>query len=125
MEVSQKFIVIGLLLLATLLTGVWLGLLGKPLNGLPGVLHKILALILVIFLAIRVVHSARLFDSRPALLAAVAVLAVSILAAFASGIIESIPSLEGPAWLVLHRVAASVAALAGAVTARLLILNKP
>ena len=124
MSFAEKFFVIGLLLLATLVTGLWLALLGKPLNGMLGVLHKIFALILVMFLAIRISYLIRLFESGPAMRAAVVVLLLSILAAFATGIIESVPSVEGVVWLTMHRIASAMAAIAGGVTALLLMLNK-
>ncbi|MGA9062562.1 MAG: hypothetical protein WB341_12960 [Terracidiphilus sp.] len=125
MGVPQKFLAIGLLLLATLASGICLGLSGKPLKAFLSILHKLLAIGLVIFTAIRIAHSVRLFESRPTLLAAVAVLALSILAAFASGIVESIPGRESLAWLTVHRITSATAAIAAVIVARLWLLYKP
>jgi hypothetical protein len=44
MDVTRKLIVIGLLLLATLATGLWMGNLGRPFNPFLGLGHKLLAL---------------------------------------------------------------------------------
>jgi hypothetical protein len=121
MAITQKFIVIGLLFLATLATGFWRGNAGNP--ALSGLLHKLLALAWVIYTAIVVYHPARQIESRTAFFATIAVLAVSIVALFWSGSVLTMPKLESAAWLAVHRIASVFAVVAFAFALRLFILN--
>ncbi|MGO9777024.1 MAG: hypothetical protein ACLQGT_13970 [Terracidiphilus sp.] len=119
MDLTQKLIVIGLLLLATLATGF-----GKswklPITGL----HKTVALAWVIFTCVVVYHAGRPVETRTAFWAVIAVLGVSIVALIASGSFLTIPSIDPTAWLVLHRIATVFAVAAFIFTVRLFVLNK-
>jgi hypothetical protein len=121
----QKLIVIGWLLLLVLVSGLAVGLSKKPLHAPLSIVHKLSAVACLVFLILRIGTAIRLFESRPTLLAAVAVLALSILAAFASGIVESIPGRESLAWLSVHRITSATAAIAAVIVARLWLLDKP
>jgi len=117
MDISRKLIVIGLLLLATMLTGF-----GKSINLPLAGLHKLIALAWVVYIAIVVYQSGRQIDSRAAFIAVIAVLTVSAVALIASGSLLTMPNHASGAWLNLHRVAAAFAVLATAITARLFIV---
>lgn len=124
MAVTPKFIAMGLLLLATLGTGIWLGQLGKPLNPAVSTVHKLLALAWVIFAAIGIYHAARLVQPSAAHFAAIVILGVSMVALVASGSVLTVPKLESAAWLAVHRIASVIAVAAFAVASRMLILYK-
>lgn len=124
MAVTQKFIVIGLLFLATLVTGILLGQLGKPLNPALSGVHKLVALAWVIFSAIYIFHAPRPIDARTAYFAAIAVLAISMVALIASGSVLMVPKLASAAWLAVHRITTVTGAAAFVFTLRLFILNR-
>jgi hypothetical protein len=67
--VTHKFIVIGLWFLATLATGFWRGHAGQA--AFLGI-HKLLALVWIVYTAIVIWHSGRPVEWRGALLAAIA-----------------------------------------------------
>jgi hypothetical protein len=120
MTVTQKFIVIGLWFLVTLATGFWRSKAGQA--AFPGI-HKLVALTWVVYTAIVIYHAGRPVEWRAALLAAIAVLAVAMAALIASGSLLTMPQYVNAVTLNAHRMAATVAAIAGGVTARLLLLR--
>jgi len=122
MAVTQKLIVIGLLLLATLATGFLRSSSGIPFHAILVTVHKLLAVAWVIYAAVLVFHTARQVEFKTAFFAAVAVLGVSIVALFWSGSVLTMPQLATSAWLTLHRIASVFAVIAAAVTARLILL---
>ncbi len=115
----QRLVLIGSLLLFTLITGIWMGALGKPLNAPLSVFHKLLAVAWVIFASISIYHAIRLHGTGAAQLAAIAVLAVATVALFATGAQLSVPNLESPALLALHRIASATVAIVAVITVRL------
>ena len=119
MTITHKFIVIGLLLLATLVTGF-----GKPLNMPLSNFHKLLALAWVIFTAIWIYRAARLIELSAAHFAVIATLGVSMVALIASGSLLTVPKLATAAWLAVHRLATAFAVAAFVFTLRLFILHK-
>ncbi len=121
MGISRKLITIAVLFLATVATGFWRGNSGSP--TFPGLLHKLLGLAWVIFTAIVVYHAGRPVESRTAFFSAIAVLAVLMVALVATGSLLTMPQHEGSAGLNAHRIASAIAAIAGGVTVRLLMLS--
>lgn len=121
--VTERLRVIGWIFAGVVGLGLGQGFAGKALRAPLGVVHKVLALVCVVLL-FRAVVALREFNAPPALLAAIAVFGVAYLAAFASGIIQSIPACTGTLWLSLHRVAAGVAIIACAIAARLMAVTR-
>jgi hypothetical protein len=119
MDLTRKLIVIGLLLLATLVTGF-----GKPWNLPLSGLHKLIALAWVVYTVIVIFHSGRPIESRPAFFAMLAVLGLSMVALIASGSMLTVPSVDPAAWLAMHRIATAFAVIATAVMARLVLAVK-
>jgi hypothetical protein len=122
MAVAQKLAVIGWLLLAALASGFGTRHLGRPLSAPFSIVHKLASLLLAIFIAIRIVPAFRGFAGQPTLSAVAAIFLLSFAAAFATGVLESIPSQTSALWLNLHRISAGAAAVAAALVARLLFL---
>lgn len=115
----QRLVLIGSLLFFTLVTGIWLGALGKPFNAPLSLFHKLLAIAWVIFSSISIYHAVKLHETGIAHLAVIAVLAISTVALFATGAQLTRPNLESPAWLALHRIASATVAIAAVITVRL------
>jgi hypothetical protein len=120
MTVTHKFIVIGLLFLATLATGFWRSKAGQA--AFPGI-HKLLALTWIVYTGLAIYHAGRRVEGRAALIAAIAVLALSMAALIVTGSLLTMPQHLNAATLNTHRMAAAVAAIAAGVTARLLLSN--
>ncbi|HTW80850.1 MAG TPA: hypothetical protein VME23_14990 [Terracidiphilus sp.] len=122
MIVAQRLVVIGWLLLLVLASGLGTRWLGQPLSAPLSIVHKLASVLMLIFIAMRIVPAFRSFAGRPTLGVAAAIFVPSVAAAFTTGILESIPSQSGALWLNLHRISAVAAAIAAAMMARLLIL---
>ena len=120
MTVTHKFIVIGLLFVATLTTGFWRGNAGQA--AFPGI-HKLLALTWVVYTGFVIYHAGRPVEWSAALIAAIAVLAVAMAALVATGSLLTVPQHVNAATLNAHRMATAVATIAGGVAARLLLIN--
>jgi hypothetical protein len=88
-SVGSKFVVPGVVFLLTLASGVWLGLNGKPFNGVLFNLHKLIALGGVILAGMQIVRALRAVDAGTLLIALVIVAGLCILALFASGALIS------------------------------------
>jgi len=119
----QKLIFVGWILLLTVVSGLGAGLPVKPLHGLFSVVHKLCALVCLVVVLLRITGVVRHFESRPAIVAAIAVFAVGFVAAFVSGVIQSIPTQASALWLNSHRISATVAFVACVIAWRLMVLN--
>jgi hypothetical protein len=115
---AGRLSVIGWFFVAILVSGVSMSFAGKALHAPLTVAHKLLALVCFVLL-LRSAGVLRSFQP-PGLLAARVVFALAFLSSFATGIVQSIPASASSVWLNLHRVAATVAAIACAVAARLM-----
>lgn len=122
MAVAQKLIVIGWLLLAVLASGVGMRWLGHPLSAPLSIVHKLAALLMLIFIAIRAAQAFKGFAGRPTLSIMAVIFLLSVVAAFTTGIVESVPSQSGALWLNLHRISAATVTIAAALLTRLLFL---
>ncbi len=117
----EKLVHIAWLFGAILVAGLLMAVAGKALQVPFAIVHKLLALV-CLFLLIRAAGLLCGLHAPPALPVAIAVFAAAFLAAFATGVVESIPACAGALWLNLHRVAATVAAIACAIAARFIVL---
>ena len=88
---TSKTVICGLLVLITLVSGVWLSHSGKPYNSMIFTVHKLLALTTVIIIGVNVYQLFRVVDGN--ILAVLSVIAVSgllFLALFISGALLSL-----------------------------------
>jgi hypothetical protein len=120
MDVTRKLVVIGLLLLATLITGF-----GKPFNLPLSKFHKLVALAWVVFTVILVYHSGRVIESSVDFIVVIAILGVSIAVLIWSGSVLTMPMLDHTIWLVLHRIATAIAVIASAIMASFFVRKSP
>jgi hypothetical protein len=117
----DKLGVIGWLVVAILISGLWAGFAGRFLHGPLAVVHKLLAVLVLVWL-LRISGMLRALAASPGLRVTIVVFALAYLAAFITGIVQSIPSCAGSLWLNLHRVGAATAAIACGIAARMIVM---
>ena len=121
---TSKLIVTGLLLLFTLLSGVWLSHSGRPYNTVIFTLHKLIALGAVIFTVTTVQQLRTSVDIQTLTIGASVVTGLLFLSLFASGALLSIGKPDHIAILTIHRVAPLLAVIATAATMVMLVSSK-
>jgi hypothetical protein len=104
MDVASRFVLPGALLLITYVSGFWLTALGRPYQGLPFNLHKLIALGAVVFGVLRFVGLLR-GGPVPFVVVVPAVLAIaSVVALFSTGALLSAGNLPHAPLVLVHRV---------------------
>jgi hypothetical protein len=130
---TSKTAICGLLVLLTLISGVWLSHSGKPYNSMIFTIHKLIALATVIIIGVNVYHLLRVMDGNALVaLSVIAVTGLLFLTLFISGALLSlIPagllSLEKPMpeiILKIHQVAPLLALVSSTVMIHLLNVSK-
>lgn len=115
----------GLLLLFSLISGVWLSNSGKPLSVAIFTIHKLIALATVIVTAAYIYHASRAVDIRTFVEPAViAVTGLLFFALFISGALLSLGKPLPGAVLRIHQVAPLLALASSAMTIYLLVSSK-
>jgi len=113
MELVNRFIAPGILLLLTIAFGFWLGNAGKPYNGILFNVHKLIALGAVVYAVIQISKTG---VANSSLLATALILAgLCAVALFASGALMSIGKLDYALTLTVHRIAPVVLVIAIAI----------
>ena len=112
MDVLTKPLAPGIAILLTLVFGFWLGKIGKPYNGMLFNIHKLIALGAVVATAIQVYRSFPEMASQPWLILSIAVVALCVVALFASGAFLSIGNIEYTVARMIHNVSLILAAAA-------------
>jgi hypothetical protein len=105
MNTISTFTTPGITFLLTLVFGLWLGLTGKPYNGILFNVHKLIALGAVIVTAIQVNKALKSVEIQPLLLALIAMAALGVVALFATGALMSLGKLPYPILRALHIIA--------------------
>jgi len=108
MESYNKFIVPGVVLLLTLVSGFWLTHTAKPLNTAIFTLHKLLALGAVVLSTIQIVNILKSLNAKPILILMLILAGLSVLALFATGAMMSIGKMEYNPLHNIHRLAVLV-----------------
>lgn len=119
-QLTTRIIITGVLLLFTLITGVWLSSLGRPMNGLLFNVHKLISLGAVVFLVIVVNQLRKEAGFSPIALGVSVITGLLFLSLFVSGALLSIEKTANPSILLVHRVAPLLAAAVTALTILLL-----
>lgn len=115
----------GLLLLLTLLSGLWLYLAGKPLNTAIFNLHKLIALGAVIVTGVGVNRLRTTVEFQGWLVVLVILLGVCVVSLFVSGALMSIGIKAYNLVRAVHNTATVVAALAAGIAGYLLVVGLP
>jgi hypothetical protein len=124
MELTNRFITPGILFLLTLVFGFWLSHAGKPYNGILFNIHKVIALGAVVVTAIQMVKLLPGRESQALVIVLLVVVALCVIALFASGALMSAGKLDYALMLTIHRVAPVVLVI-GLGSAILLIKVSP
>ena len=117
----SKIIISGLLFLLTIISGIWLHKMGKPLNTFIFTIHKLLALAAVIFTAILIYNLLKNVEIKTLLLILIIIAGLSILALFISGALLSIGKFPHNTMLLVHNIATILAVIFTAATIYLLV----
>lgn len=111
METLIKFTLPGILFALTLLFGFWLSRAGKPYNGILFNIHKLIALGAVILAGIQFSKTLKTADSQALMSVLLVVVALCVVALFASGALMSASKLDNTLMLTIHRIAPVVLAI--------------
>ena len=123
--IVSRPVIAGLLLLFTLISGVWLSNSGKPLRVAIITIHKLIALATVIVTAAYVYHLYRAVDIQTLVeLAVIAVTGLLFIVLFISGALLSLGKPLPGAILRVHQVAPLLALAFSALTIYLLVSSK-
>jgi hypothetical protein len=105
MDIASRFVLPGALLLITYASGFWLTAVGRPYQGLPFNLHKLIALGAVVFAVLRFYDPFK-GGPVPYVVVVLTVLGVaSVVALFLTGALLSVGNLPHAPLLLAHRVA--------------------
>jgi hypothetical protein len=119
---TTRMIVTGLLVLFTLLSGVWLSRSGKPYNTGIFTIHKLIALATVIIGGITIRDLHQVAALVPIIeISAIVITGLLFLALFVSGALLSLDKDLNGLVNVVHKVAPALATLSAAITIYLMI----
>ncbi len=105
MNILTRFVTPALALFLTLAFGFWLSKVGKPYNGILFNVHKLVALGTVVVAAIQIYNMLKEMQAPSLLTILLVLLALCVVALFASGAFLSIGNLNYQTMLTIHKVA--------------------
>jgi hypothetical protein len=118
--VQSKVILSGLLLLLSIIFGIWLSHAGKPLNQFIFTIHKLLALASVIFAGIVIYKLNMILDFNAISITPVLFIIIFFIALFTTGILLSfdkpLPGIE----LLIHKIGSVLIAIMAIISIYLL-----
>ena len=117
MDILAKFSTPGILLLLTLVSGLWLSNSGKPLNNIIFTIHKLVALAVVVTSIIQMYKLLKGSDIQSLIWALIVFTGLCVVALFATGALMSLEKMNYTVLLTIHRVAPVLAlfSMAGAI----------
>jgi len=115
-DTLSKFLAPGILLILTLVFGVWLSLSGKPYNGVLFNIHKLIALAAVVLFAVVLIQLLKGIQLPVARLIFIILAGLCVLALFFTGAMLSAGKLDYQVMLTIHRIAIILMVIAMAVT---------
>ncbi len=113
---SREILITGLLLLLTLISGVWLTHSGRPLNASIFAAHKIIVLLTIIATVWTIYQLIQGAEMRTLESSAIVITGLALLVAFVSGALLSFDQLVNKALLTTHQVIPFLAVVSTAVT---------
>ena len=102
--------------LLSIVSGIWLHRLGKPLNSLIFTVHKLLAVLSVVLAVILVRNLLKSVGANAIVLAFAIVAAISLVALFVTGALMSIEKTASNVQLTIHNIATILAIVSMAAT---------
>jgi hypothetical protein len=123
--ITTKLISAGLLLLFTILSGIWLSNSGKPFNSLIFSIHKLVAVGTVVFISITVYNLYKTLAPRTFVeLSVITLSGLLFLALIVTGSLLSIKISLPAVILKIHQVAPLLATISSAITVYLMVSNR-
>jgi hypothetical protein len=120
LDTAAGFAIPGIAFLLTLVSGAWLGVSGRPYNGLLFNVHKLIALGAVIVTAIQIYQALEGPATQALLIALIVVAGLCVLALFVTGAMMSMGKPGYDVLRIVHSAAPFLAAIAMAVAVYLL-----
>ncbi|MBI4978587.1 MAG: hypothetical protein HZC28_13995 [Spirochaetes bacterium] len=114
----------GILLLITILSGIWLSNSGKPLNTVIFTIHKLIALASVVFAVLAVIAFRERIAVSPLLPALLIIIGICFLILFITGAFLSFNKTMPGAVITLHRIAPALASCAALLAAYMLFFKR-
>ena len=114
--IQSRIVVMGALFVFTLLSGIWLGNSGKPLNVAIFTIHKLIALATVIAIAVTIYQSRTAIEMNAMLWGAIIVTGLLFLALFITGALLSIIQPTNVVILTIHNATPFLVAISAAGT---------
>ncbi len=105
MDILSKFFIPIIGFLITVAFGFWLGMIGKPYNGILFNIHKLIALSVVILASLQVYKIFKVIEPQSLLLVSLAGVVICVLALFASGAFLSIGNVKYETAKLIHNIA--------------------
>lgn len=120
---ESKIIITGLLYLITFIFGIWLSFSGRPLNTAIFSVHKIAALLFIVFTGVKIVSLIKTTDVTGLILFIIIITAVIILLSLFSGVWLSLDKKVNELILNIHKLSAIPLGISLAFTIYLLANN--
>lgn len=114
--VEFKIIAAGLLLLLSIIFGIWLSNLGRPLNTFIFSIHKLLALATVIFAGIVVYNLHNNLEINAISIILIVLMAIFFLALFVTGIFLSFEKPLPGSILIIHKIVSALTLLVAIIS---------
>ena len=123
MSIVSKIIGTGLLFIFTIVSGIWLSNSGKPLNTLIFNIHKLIALVSVIFITIVIRNLLKNVEINNVILTLIIVTGLFVLTLFISGALLSLGKPVNNIILTIHSVTPIPTVITIAMTIYLILVN--
>jgi Na+/glutamate symporter len=123
MSIVSKIIGTVLLFILTIVSGIWLSNSGKPLNTLIFNIHKLVALVSVIFIAIVIRNLLRNVEINHVILTLIIVTGLFVLILFISGALLSLGKPVNNIILTIHATTPIPTVITTAITIYLILVN--
>ncbi|MBN1132839.1 MAG: hypothetical protein JXR52_11455 [Bacteroidales bacterium] len=117
---DSKLIISGILVFLLLVSGMWLSLLGRPLNTIIFTFHKLLAVAAIVVLVLAVLKMMKGVDLHTVEVWFVVLSGIFLLLSFGSGALLSFESLVNNFTRMVHKLMPYLAVISMAVTILLL-----
>jgi hypothetical protein len=124
MSITLKLVISGVLFLLTIVSGIWLSNIGRPLNAALFNAHKLIALAFVVFTGIVVYNLLKTAPIETIIIVLIIFSTLFIISLFVSGALLSSEKPVNNIMLNLHRVMPVLSAIIVAVTFYLILTRR-
>ena len=122
--IKLGIIITGILILITIITGIWLSKLGRPLNTVIFAVHKIVPIFTIIYMAIIVFRLQKNIEAGNKELILIIITGLIFLFAFVSGALLSFEKPVNFILLVIHKIMSFLIVISSVLTFYILLNKK-